>query len=172
MHRLHALVIPEVNWNNVSFFDALDDLAAKCRAADPTHQGIHFIVPLGTLHRRTGGFPVTFKGENVPLLTLLKKLANYYSYEVTDEDVKFVNLNWCETVGILTFFVPTGYFQLHPEDAISEEPGTYDVTSQVRASGVACDSRIFAWYSPKLQKLKVRASSPEAWQDVDETLYP
>jgi len=170
MHRLHAMIIPNVAWKNVPFLDAIDDLAAKSRAADPTHQGIHFTVPLGALHHRGIGFPVSFKGENVPFLTLLKKLDDYYSYEVTDEGVKFVDRHWCETIAIPTFYVTIGFFQLHAEDAIPEEPGVYDVSSQLLALGVS-DSRTTATYSPRFQRLKVVISSPRAWEEVDEALY-
>src|ERR1700723_167543 len=75
MHKVRTLIIPEVDWESISFRQALEDLAFKCQRADPTYQGIHFIVD--HTWKTATHLSVTYHGKDRPLIEILRQLGKF-----------------------------------------------------------------------------------------------
>jgi hypothetical protein len=154
MHKVRTLIIPKVDWSNLPLRAAIEDIAYKCQLADPTHQGIHFVID----HRITPmtAARVTYQGENIPLLEILKEMGDF---SVTDEDVYLFDAG--EGMVIHTFYVPTSFF--------STQSGS-DAQHQLMAKGVRFPAGETASYNPDTKKLVVRGT--RSVEEVDELLNP
>jgi len=170
MHKVRTLVIPEITWEKVSFRQALQDLAFKCQRADPTHQGIHFIVDRSW--NNSFHLPVTYHGKDQPVIEILRQLGKFW---ITDGDVCFFN-DGGEGLMVSTFCVPPGYLGLHAPILVTNRPDTLemrtvDAQGLLAAKGVHFSSGESAVYLPTQSKLIVRGSY-ETIEDVDELLNP
>jgi hypothetical protein len=166
MHKVRSLIIPKVDWKDVTFRQALKDIAPMCQAADPTHQGIHFTLD-PTIARRQSLYRVTYKGENKPLIEILRQLGKF---RVTGGDVHFFydsgkGGDW------EVFYVPPNYFKIGSENAVKGVPGVYGVASQLAAKGAELPAGATALYFPDREKLSV-GGSYEIVESVDELLNP
>jgi hypothetical protein len=164
MHKVRTLIIPKVDWKNVPFRTALEDIAYKSRLADPTHQGIHFMVDPRITHMAV--LPVTYQGENKPLFEILKQLG---SFGITDSDVYF-EYNGGEGISSRAFYVPTGFFKIPAGNESNGAPDKYDVRDQLSAKGVKFSPGATAIYDPQIEKLCVIGK--DSIEQVDELLNP
>jgi hypothetical protein len=170
MHKVRTLTIPEVDWEKVGFRQALEDLAFKCQRADPTHQGIHFIVERSW---KNAFHPhLTLHGKDQPVIDILRQLGEF---RITDGDVCFFD-DGGEGFMVSTFCVPQGYLGLHAPMLVTDghdtlDMRTVDARDQLAAKGVPFPAGGTAVYLTKQSKLIVRGGY-ETIEGVDELLNP
>jgi hypothetical protein len=165
MHKVRTLIIPKIDWNNLTAPEALKDLSDKCRQADPEHRGISFIGEPSLAH---APFRLVVHDDKKTLLEVLKSMP--YRFTIGRSEV-FFYYDAGEGISRAEFYVPLNYFKTASESATKETPAAYNVAPQLAAKGVGLPAGASATYLPNREKLIV-VGGWEIVEAVDELLNP
>lgn len=166
LHQTKQLIIPKIDWKNLSPQQVLDDLSDKCKAADPAHRGISFVAHWndGTPYRR-----ITFKAIKTSLFEILSHLP--FTFMIGNSDITIIDNGFGDYLLSSDYYVPPNAFKIGPANEIPGHPGTYDVRTPLAAKGVRFAPGMSATFLPNKYKLTVVGLDEQVHQ-VDDILNP
>jgi len=150
VHKVKTLVIDQINWNNLSFQEAVKSLAAATKRSDPEHQGINFVICRPDVPTSA----ITLHLKNVTVPEVLSDIRGQPSlvYSIGTFAVSLDYDNGCG-LSIRSYLVSSKFFQIGPDDKPNE--GTYDVKRQLAEKGIHFAPGTSAIYTPATKTLCV-----------------
>jgi len=167
-HKVHTMVIGDVDLKDVTVDQVLDFLRHKSRSADPDHQAINFV---NQVQPELKAKKFSVKLSQATVGDVLTKIMHYtgIGYSISDF-VVVLDMTGGDGAYTRTFAVRDNLLAINPSMLIDRDKQIYDVSSLFKAKGIQFSPGESAVYTLPAKSLTVVLDYPEEIIRVDELL--